>query len=900
MPPMDDVNVGITATANTSPGANKAAQDIENAGERMRGSLHQTAQATQGSMMQMLESIRTNVVASSGHFSSLTLRIRETGKAFSEFGEILLAAFAVEKIMRAVEAVGEMGEQMELAAQRTGLTVGELNALKVAGLNTNVAFETVVQGMARFNYNLAQAAQGQGMASAAYRALGISVTDSEGKMKSLSELLPEIADKFHDMEDGVNKSAIATAIGGRAFSAMIPMLNGGREGLAAAEAQARRTGLYMSDSFVHQSSAMEDALKELWQSVKGAGLSLIREFVPALTEVVRGLADLIERFVASANSGGMLWNVLMALATAFDGIVVVCSFVKSGLEQVYEGFSLLLDQMYIVFDTAVRVSSALAHLDFSGAAEAVKQGTKKMEDNAKYHFQQMIKDGQDAVNTLKDMWSHTAGGTDAMPVPKEGQKAEAPMLPKNQPLVETYRQELERLKDAEGSWLEFSKAREVQFWADKLKTVAKGSADYNDIFHEYTTARKAAAKDAYDNEIADLKLQMTEQAKNGEERVRLAKEIADKTAAVYGVESIQAKAALIEVQREQNALYAQQRSAADAQITAEENHANAQVAIEEDTIKTKQQLGELSAIQEVNALKALEEQKYEIALKALNDRLALDHTELAEKLKLQKQIQDLESKHSVEMAKLNNQMVVQTANTYLKFMEPVQRAISGTVQGMIQGTLTLKQGVANLCQSMLASFVDMLAQSLMKWIATEMAKSASAAAGAATRTAIQTTEQTEGMAASATAGKTSIMNDASKAAAGAYAATADIPYIGPILAPAAAAVAFAATAAFGSGIASAAGGWEVPYDTFAMVHKDEKILPARVSKGLDQLLTNQERGATGGRPGGKDVHLHMHINATDAKSFQDQLSRSDSHLYQLSRKFVRNAFGARSINPPVR
>ena len=43
----------------------------------------------------------------------------------------------------------------------------------------------------------------------AFKDLGITVTDSGGDIKDSSDLFLEIADKFKDLEDGPEKSAVA-------------------------------------------------------------------------------------------------------------------------------------------------------------------------------------------------------------------------------------------------------------------------------------------------------------------------------------------------------------------------------------------------------------------------------------------------------------------------------------------------------------------------------------------------------------------------------------------------------------------------------------------------------------------------------------------------------------------
>ena len=98
---------------------------------------------------------------------------------------------------------------------------------------------------------------------------------------------------------------------------------------------------------------------------------------------------------------------------------------------------------------------------------------------------------------------------------------------------------------------------------------------------------------------------------------------------------------------------------------------------------------------------------------------------------------------------------------------------------------------------------------------------------------------------------TKIGGDAAKAASGAYSALAGIPYVGPVLAPAAAATAFAAVMAFGSGIKSAAGGFDIPsgLNPVTQLHAEEMVLPADIANPL--------RDSLGGGRGSGDVNINV-------------------------------------------
>lgn len=158
--------------------------------------------------------------------------------------------------------------------------------------------------------------------------------------------------------------------------------------------------------------------------------------------------------------------------------------------------------------------------------------------------------------------------------------------------------------------------------------------------------------------------------------------------------------------------------------------------------------------------------------------------------------------------------------------------------GWIEGTEKVGQAFRKLGQSILTSMVAGIEKAFEVWLATELTKKTMGAATA----------------------KVSVLHQAYTAAASAYASTAAIPVVGPFLAPAIAAGAFAAVAAFGSGISSAAGGFDIPagVNPMTQLHAREMVLPATLADGLRGLI------AGGGGRGG-DVHIH----AMDAASFRD-------------------------------
>jgi hypothetical protein len=209
------------------------------------------------------------------------------------------------------------------------------------------------------------------------------------------------------------------------------------------------------------------------------------------------------------------------------------------------------------------------------------------------------------------------------------------------------------------------------------------------------------------------------------------------------------------------------------------------------------------------------------------------------------------------------QQVEQQMQPYRRLVSTIGNSFDQMFQGLLQGQMSFRQAMARLTLSLIADFGRMAIRSVEEWALaklkevliteqTEAAKTAATAAGAASQTAVHTAAAAEGKAAQAVAGSASVFADANKAAAGAYAAVAGIPYVGPILAPIAAATAFGAVLAFD--VFSAEGGMDIGsgVNPMTQLHEKEMVLPAHLAEGVRNMTDS------GGAGGGDVVQFHYH------------------------------------------
>jgi hypothetical protein len=200
-----------------------------------------------------------------------------------------------------------------------------------------------------------------------------------------------------------------------------------------------------------------------------------------------------------------------------------------------------------------------------------------------------------------------------------------------------------------------------------------------------------------------------------------------------------------------------------------------------------------------------------------------------------------------------------------------------------QGSATTRGVFVGALEMMGSALTGVLARMSAEWIATELGFTAVKATQAGVRAGIDTAAAATSVATNAGAASTNIMASAWEAMAGAFKALVGIPYVGPVLAPAAAAGAFATVSALASRVtASAEGGYDIPgaVNPITQLHAREMVLPA---KHADVI-----RGLADGGPGRRDAPIHVNVSATDAQSVQRLFMDNTRALTRVLRKAHRN------------
>lgn len=393
-------------------------------------------------------------------------------------------------------------------------------------------------------------------------------------------------------------------------------------------------------------------------------------------------------------------------------------------------------------------------------------------------------------------------------------------------LLQQWKDELSQIKTEQNAFLDFSKAKEREFWEDKLSQCAAGSKEYLAVSREIYTLDKGLAQEAAKEKIAQFERQMTSEKSDWEARKALMAQELAFVKTTYGADSSEYRAALNKKAQFDQEYDRQQRTLAQSRLDNELKLGQMRIAAAQEEVKFKENMGQISAGTAAAQEKALTQQSLALEKNHIDQSLANWKGYYQQTQKYAQDEAQFKEKKLLEVQKANQQAAQKQLQDIKSALAPIDTAINGMVMGFIQGTLTMQKAMANFATAMLSAFLGALEKMLTTWIANEL----QILIFGGDTTSKQIGQQ---------AGVVYIENLAGL-----------IPDLGPWDAPEAAAMMTAAelaTAAGMSGVASAAGGWDVDADSLTYLHKKEMVLRPDLAEGIRSLVRGPGAGQA---PGG--------------------------------------------------
>lgn len=234
--------------------------------------------------------------AVSAQFKEMGDKLTAAGQAmvpFSAAGAAVagsLGALAVKS--------GEAADDLSTLATVTGISVKQLQLYKAGADLVDVSVETIAKSQQKLTKSMSTASGGTGKQAEAFKKLGVSVTNTDGSLKSSDQVFNETIKALSGVENETERNALAMTLMGKSAMELNPLIeDGGKTYEQLAKTMAENNLKFVDQETIDGANRFNDALDTLKASglatLQTLGTQLASYLAPAMEKIAGALEKVL-------------------------------------------------------------------------------------------------------------------------------------------------------------------------------------------------------------------------------------------------------------------------------------------------------------------------------------------------------------------------------------------------------------------------------------------------------------------------------------------------------------------------------------------------------------------------------------------------------------------------------
>ncbi len=282
--------------------------------------------------------------------------VRQSEESTTRFGDVVRANLTSAAIIGGIKtlastvkslAVGlvELGtgaasyaDDIMTMSTQTHVSTDELQAFNYASELMDVSLETLTKSMAKNIKSMTNAQRGSENFVESYKALGVSVTDTNGNLRDGQEVFWDCIDALRSIDDETTADSIAMQLFGKSAQDLNPLIEKGSAGFKQLASEAKSVGAIMDKDTLSALGDTDDAFQRMTQSIEIVKRKIGAQLAPVLTQAfgdISGKANEMGDKIADMVKGAV-----QGLIDAFKWIAANGSTIKSILVGIVTGLVL--------------------------------------------------------------------------------------------------------------------------------------------------------------------------------------------------------------------------------------------------------------------------------------------------------------------------------------------------------------------------------------------------------------------------------------------------------------------------------------------------------------------------------------------------------------------------------
>ena len=235
------------------------------------------------------------------------------------FAAVAAAIVKVEKAMISMtKESASFADNIITLSMQTGQSTQQLQEFAYASELIDVSVDTLQGSLTKLTNNMQDTMNGTGNAKASFEALGVSVTNADGSMRSANDVFYETIDALGKVKNETERDAMSMDIFGRSAQDLNPLIIQGSKTLKAYADEAHNVGYVLDDEAISALGAVDDAYQRLQKTQEGIKNQLAVEFAPYLEEFYGDVTTMVKDGGKAIKDSGIVDAFGMLLETVGD------------------------------------------------------------------------------------------------------------------------------------------------------------------------------------------------------------------------------------------------------------------------------------------------------------------------------------------------------------------------------------------------------------------------------------------------------------------------------------------------------------------------------------------------------------------------------------------------------
>lgn len=247
----------------------------------------------------------------------------------------------VKKLHETTLEAAANADEVITESMTTGLSTDTIQQLKYAENLIDVSYSTISSTLTKLTRNMAEADSGNTNLAESFAALGVSILDTDGDLRSAEDVFYDVIDALGGIENTTARDAAAMDLLGKSAQDLNPLIIQGSDAMKALAEEAEATGYVLDESQIQKLGEVDDAYQRMQNQIEATENQLAVEFAPASKAALELYSGLVKNAGDALVRSGIIDGMAGLLETLGSLFGISQAAADSTLPAVTQKFSAL-------------------------------------------------------------------------------------------------------------------------------------------------------------------------------------------------------------------------------------------------------------------------------------------------------------------------------------------------------------------------------------------------------------------------------------------------------------------------------------------------------------------------------------------------------------------------------